>query len=415
MRPPSTSELCVICKGSRLLCGKASCPILMYQLAIAPFKKVILSKEIFGSSPPALFVGRYNYPQVSAGPLIPPYVDENAQILNEPDLWFGTPINTIVNYRTSLVRSVFPVNVKKPQSNRFLETSQLIIMAKSPVDTEATFEKEPRFRLEFDSYSQPMGPIGKVEKVTIAENPKIHPRLDYVVSDTDLKATAAAMSLYEMRFSVTQINQLLSAGLLGTAKYRKLVPTRWSITAVDSIVSKSLVQRIKNYPEINEHLLFESNYLDNHFKILLIPSSWSFEQLEAWYPGSAWVAEGYQPIIVNDYEFYAGRKEYASKVAGAYYAARLAVGEYLIRIGRQAAVLILREVRPGYVLPLGVWQIRENVRNAMKTTPKRYESFEDALKAAGRSLIIPLERWLAKSHLYDFFKRQARLDTFIKT
>lgn len=388
---------------------------MMRQLAMAPLKKVALSKEIFGSSPPALFVGRYNYPQVSVGPLIPPYLDENAQILNEPDLWFGTPMDTIVNYRTSLVRSIFRINVKKPQGNRFLETSQQIIMAKNPVDTEAIFEKEPKFRLEFDSYSQPMGPIGKVEKVTIVENPKIHPRLDYIVSDTDLKAASAAISLHKMRFSVTQINQLLSAGLLGTSKYRRLVPTRWSITAIDSIVSRSLVQKIKTYSEINEHLFFESNYLDNHFKIILIPSSWSFEQLEAWYPGSAWVAQGYQPVIVNDYEFYAGRKKYASRVAGAYYAARLAVGEYLTKIRRQAAALILREVRPGYVLPLGVWQIRENVRGAFKTAPKRYESLDDALKAAGRNLIIPLERWLARSQLYDFFKRQARLDAFIET
>lgn len=387
----------------------------MRQQAMAPLKAVTLSREIFGSSPPALFVGRYNYPRVSVGPMIPPYLDENALILNEPDFWYGRPIDTIINYRTSLVRSVFPVNVKKPQGNRFLETSQLIIMAKSPVDTEAIFEKEPRFRVEFDSYSQPMGPIGKVEKVVIAENPKIHPKLEYIVSDTDLKARPAAISLYKMGFSVTQINQLLSAGLLGTQKHRRLVPTRWSITSIDSIISESHIQRIKTYPEINEYMLFESNYLDNHFKIILIPSSWSFEQLEAWYPGSAWVAQGYQPIIVNDYEFYSGRKDYASRVAGAYYAARLAIGEYLSSIRRQAAALILREVRPGYVLPLGVWQIRENVRNAMNTKPKRYTSLDNALKTAGRSLLIPLEKWLEKSQLYDFFKKQTRLDIFGET
>lgn len=384
----------------------------MRQQAMAPLKAVTLSREIFGSSPPALFVGRYNYPRVSVGPMIPPYLDENALILNEPDFWYGRPIDTIINYRTSLVRSVFPVNVKKPQGNRFLETSQLIIMAKSPVDTEAIFEKEPRFRVEFDSYSQPMGPIGKVEKVVIAENPKIHPKLEYIVSDTDLKARPAAISLYKMGFSVTQINQLLSAGLLGTQKHRRLVPTRWSITSIDSIISESHIQKIKTYPEINEYMLFESNYLDNHFKIILIPSSWSFEQLEAWYPGSAWVAQGYQPIIVNDYEFYSGRKDYASRVAGAYYAARLAIGEYLNSIRRQAAALILREVRPGYVLPLGVWQIRENVRNAMNTKPKRYTSLDNALKTAGRSLLIPLKKWLEKSQLYDFFKKQTRLDMF---
>jgi len=47
--------------------------------------------------------------------------------------------------------------------------------------------------------------------------------------------------------------------------------------------------------------------------------------------------------------------------------------EYLNSIQRQAQVLILRNVRPEYWAPLGVWIIRETVRNGFDS----YEVLED--------------------------------------
>ncbi|GAH32187.1 unnamed protein product [marine sediment metagenome] len=118
-----------------------------------------------------------------------------------------------------------------------------------------------------------MGPSGITEKIRITENTKIHPKVEYVVSDTDLNATEAISEYLYFKGHVPEstIKRIFSAGLLGQKTRRRIVPTRWSITAVDDIISKALIKEIKRFPEINDYRIFENTYLDNHFKILLFP------------------------------------------------------------------------------------------------------------------------------------------------
>jgi len=175
-----------------------------------------------------------------------------------------------------------------------------------------------------------------------------------------------------------------------------------------------LIKEIRDFPELGEFLLFSESYLDNHFLILMIPRVWSFEQLEAWYPGSAWLAKGYDPVIVHDYEFHRGRRSYADRVAGAYYASRLAVAEYLSKIRRQASVIVFREVRPGYVLPLGVWVIRETVRSALRKAPLTFNSLEEAIQHIRNSLKIPWKKWERKSQILKFFTIQKTMNGYLR-
>lgn len=414
VRPNFTRELCVICKGSRLLCGKQKCPILLKQYAFIPIKRITFSKEIAGSSPPSFFVGHQKYPNVLAGPMIPPITGEDSAILDDVDRrWFGKTIEEIVNYRVMLIRTSFRVNVKKNYENRLLATGQEIAMSAKPVEAEAVLEKEPKIRIDFDSHSQPMGSTAPVKNISLVSEPFVPRRVDSIVSDTDMKAVDAVAELYYNGFSVNYIHRLLSSGLLGVSKNRKLVPTRWSITATDDVSSKVLVEEIKDYPQLGEYLVFRENYLDNHFLILMIPRAWSFEQLEAWYPGSVWLAKGYEPVIVQDHEFCTGRKSYASRVAGAYYAARLAVAEYLSRIRRQASIIVFREVHPGYLLPLGVWVIRETVRSAVRKNPLKFTSLEESIQYIKNNLRIPWKRWEKVSQLLKFFSAQKTIDSFL--
>lgn len=414
IRPNFTQELCVICKGSRLLCGKPKCPILLKQYASIPIKRITFSKEISGSSPPSFFVGHQKYPNVLAGPMIPPRISEDSAILDDADQrWFGKTIDEIVNYRMMLVRTSFRVNVKKTYENRLLETGQEIAMAAKPVDAEAVLEKEPKIRIELDNHAQPMGPTAPVKNIFLTSEPLVPRRVDSIVSDTDLKAGDAVAELYSNGFSVNYIHRLLSSGLLGISKSRKLVPTRWSITATDDISSKVLVEEIKGYPQLGEYLVFKQNYLDNQFLVLMMPRVLGFEQLEAWYPGSAWLAKGYEPVIVQDHEFDIGRKSYASRVAGAYYAARLAVAEYLSRIRRRASIIIFREVHPGYILPLGVWVIRETVRSAMRKNPLKFSSLEESIQYIKNNLRIPWKKWERNSQLLKFLSTQKTIDSFL--
>ncbi|MFX0007779.1 MAG: hypothetical protein ACFFA7_08160 [Promethearchaeota archaeon] len=442
VRPPTEKNICLRCKGARLLCGKKICPILLKKSvmkSLVPFEldKTRRDVDIFGASPPGFFVGRFNYPNVYLGPLIPFQEFETGldisdyHILDAPELWYGKKMVDVIRYRSSLVRSNFKTNVfigQKSRKNtpslktqRLLETSQELSMAARPVDTESKLKKMS-LRMMMDNHALPMGPSGVTDRIKITENTKVHPQVDYCVSDTDLGASEAVSEHLYFKGNVPEstIERVFSAGLLGQEKRRRIVPTRWTITAVDDIISKALIKEIKQFPEIDNYQIFEATYLDNHFKILLFPGKFIYEMNEVWAPNTLWninlngTNRYLKPQIMTDYEFYNGRKSYASNITGAYYAARKSVCEYLYKIKRQARVLIFREVSGGYVVPLGVWVIRSTVENAMWTSePVILDNFNDAAKIMADGFMVDYKYWKASSKLINFIKTQKTLDTFL--
>jgi len=64
--------ICAICKGSKFLCGKKRCPIIVRVNSLIKTAPLVRDTEIEGASPPSVFVGRIGYPYVYAGPLVPP-------------------------------------------------------------------------------------------------------------------------------------------------------------------------------------------------------------------------------------------------------------------------------------------------------------------------------------------------------
>src|SRR5271154_3882127 len=95
--------MCLQCRGAKLLCGKPRCPIIVKAQSIARVGESAYSDHIAGSSPPGVFVGRYGYPKVSIGPMVPARYGDTT-ILDTPEEWLGRPIETIIDYRYSLVR-----------------------------------------------------------------------------------------------------------------------------------------------------------------------------------------------------------------------------------------------------------------------------------------------------------------------
>lgn len=442
VRPPTEKNICLRCKGARLLCGKKTCPILLKKSvlkSLVPFEfdKTMRNVEVFGASPPGFFVGRFNYPKVYIGPLVPYQefqldlnVDDN-YILDAPELWFGKEMVEIVRYRSSLVRNNFLTNVRVGRTSRkntppikvqkLLDASQELAMAARPVDTETRLGKM-NLRMMMDNHAPPIGPTGITEKIRITENVKIHPKVDQCVSDTDLNATDAVSEYLYFKGHVPQstIKRVFSAGLLGKKQNRRLVPTRWAITAVDDIISKALIKELKKFPEINDYRIYESNYLDNHFKILLFPGKFTYEMNECWAPNTLWNISldgrnrNLKPQIMTDFEFYQGRKSYASNITGAYYAALKEVCEYLYQIGRQARILIFREVRGGYIVPLGVWVIRETVKNAMSMNdPIILDNFNESIKKMAEGMLVDFKHWKQSSKLITFIKNQKTIDSFL--
>ncbi len=393
-----------------MLCGKTRCPVLVRVNSLMSAIPLVKSLNVEGVSPPSVFVGRIGYPNVFAGPMVPP-IRGDTSLYDMPELWFGKSMDEIVRFRSLLIRGKHRVHVNHFQeSGKIMDLTRELALASAATDVELALKKKPRGLLVLDDNVQPYGPSAIIKDLQVGSARWDH-HIEKAHYDTDLKAASAVLGLYDNNVMVTKIQRALSVGALGTEKRRRLVPTRWSITAVDSTISKNLANLVKTFPIVNEIRLYESSYLENQFEVLMMPDAWSYEAIEAWYPGTVWNPAGKETVMFGDWESYDGRTTYAS-IGGCYYAARLAVCELLKKERRQASVVVLREARPGYIMPVGVWQVRENVRNAVKQKPLKFGTLEQALKRVSEKFHIPIQRWIENSRLITAARTQKKITQF---
>lgn len=332
-----------------------------------------LKEDFFGSSP-SVFIGHFGYPQVNVGLLAPQYTGQEAWILDAPRHWAkqNTSIPQILNHRLSLVNSRVQSNIKL--LNKTVEIAQEIAMASRPVDLEINLSKRPSFHSLNDYIITPMGPQAQIKNAKITENPKIDTRVEKVVSQTDLKSADALTYLYKKDFDENFLTKLISTANLGLKFNRKLVPTRWSITAVDDTLGKFYHQKIKEFEQADYQAFFGS-HLGNYFLVMFFPEIWAYELFETYLPKTE-INRSQDIQYSTDHEFFKGRQTYAENCAGGYYAARLPILEKLHQIKRQATVLTLRFITEEYRAPLGVWVVREAVRKTMEEKPIKFASEE---------------------------------------
>jgi len=402
--------MCLQCRGAKLLCGKPRCPIIVKAQSMARVDSSAYTNQIDGSSPPGVFVGRYGYPKVSIGPMVPPQHGDTT-ILDTPEEWLGRPIETIVDYRYSLVRGNMRARVEDAANpTNTMQKLQELSMAARPVETELTLSKAPRRMLALSEDTQPFGPSAPMEKFRTS-NVTVDKKIEKAYYDRDLLASDAIFSLYSDGILVTRLQRALSIGMLGEGARRRFVPTRWSITAVDSGISQRLIEQVKDYPTIDEYRVYSYSVYDNQYVAILVPEPWRFEWIEAWFPNTTWNQFTTEPYMIGDYEEYFGRKTYA-KVGGCYYSTRLAVAEELVREKKQAAAIVLRETYPGYLMPLGVWNVRESIRMLMKQRPQTFDTFNGALRAALGKMKIDQKKWQETSVLISRELTQSKITAY---
>jgi hypothetical protein len=403
---------CIKCKGN-LECGRSFCPIIAKSKARFKAYEQITEKEFEGSAP-SVFVGHVGYPSVNVGILSPAKIDENAFLFDAPRHWgansFG--VDDVISLRSQLINSRFNTDIRK--QTKILEIGKEIGMASKPVDVEISLKDRPQFKLNVHDTMAPMGPNASLLKAEITSNPHIDTRVEKIVDDTDLKANPAILTLYQKGFEENFLTKILSIGNIGMKKDRRLVPTRWAITAVDDNVGKEMIKQIKNYQE-TDYLAYFGSYLGNYYLVLMFPEVWSYELFETYLPNSGWNSSS-EITFMTDYENYQGRKDYAENCGGGYYAARLPILEKLSEMKRQSSVLVLRFITGEYYCPLGVWVVREATRKSMMSKPLEFASKELMLIYA-RNLVkkkfgYDLDCILKKSLLLKNISQQKKLKFF---
>jgi DNA repair protein NreA len=340
----------------------------------------------FRGSSPNIFVGRFGYPKVGLSLISPNFQTKRALYYDSPKDWSkdNLSIKHIINLRSKLYRSSSFVDINS--STKYIELAKEIAASSKPVDIDVNLEKEPIGK-SYSNWHLPFGPIGKIKKVELASSPNIDSRVERIISDTDCKAVTGTNELYQKGFDELFLTKLLSSGNLGVN--RKIVPTRWSITAVDDTLSKKLISEVSINDTISPQV-YRGEYLGNYFFILFFEGAFAFELFE-WYKGS----------ITTDYETHFGRTEYAKNCAGGYYAVRLPVLEKLKSLRKVGNAIAVRIITEEYSTPLGVFVVREAARKSLSEKPLEFSSKELALQyiklSIKRKIGIDLE--LTKSKL----------------
>ena len=364
-----------------------------------------IGTELCGSTPPSVFIGSWNYPKVYAGPMIAPQHGDTA-VMDQPESWIPEKKTQeeIIGYRLSLVRGKQFAKVTNLE-NRFVEKLQDISLATGSTESEAEFGHAPKGTSFCDEHTS-FGPSAPIERFDIG-NVKWDHNLEKVYYDNDLLAADAVMDLHHKGLPFSSIQKAFSVGAMGTKKRRRLVPTRWSITACDSALGNRLLKDVKEYDVIDCCQVREFASLNNYYSVLLLPTNWQYEWMEAFLR-----IMGNEELIFSDYEHNTGKKGY-SCVGGCYYACKMAVLEELAREQKQAGAIIFREAYSGYV-PLGVFNVRENVRNAMSQPSTQFEDMKTALGYISTKLELPVKKFIQQSDLLrELLKsRQTTLSCF---
>lgn len=362
-----------------------------------------------GLTPPSIFIGSHNYPKVNTGVLSPSTPTKSSAMMDNPKKWIQDDysIQKIANLRTSLINSKRKTKVKKTE--KFTNKAQEIAMADKQVNIEVQLDKNPRQNVS-GGRVKPVSSSADIKQFKLGENPSVNRQIEKKFYDNEAKTETAIKELQNKNLSNYKIQQALSAGTIGKKENRKLVPTRWSITATDTHLGNNLREDVGLRQEIGETLYFNESYLGNEFHIFIMPGKWEYELIELKRPGSTF-NQSQKSFIVQNYEGFQGRKSYAEETAGAYYAARLAALEYLDSIHRQAKVLIVREVTPKYWLPLGVWTIRETVRKALQNEEQKLDGdISDIKKILSSEFTINYPQILNQSKLLK--DRQTSIESF---
>jgi hypothetical protein len=363
-------------------------------------------KDFFGENY-NVFVGRFGYPDINVGLL---NIDEpkKDETIDNPLLWSKDEydINKIIQLRSNLINSNFKTRVKG-FNDRFMDLVQEVSLTDRPVDTEITLEKKPQFKVTFNQETTPFGPSIKLEKARVTENIHVPTKVDKIVND-DLKATEGLTELHKKGFDEYYLTKIFSVGNLGTEANKKLVPTRWSITAVDDTLGKDIIKEIKDYSIINDYQLYFGGHLGNNYFIMQFPEIWSYELFEM---------QVNSPETMHDFENYYGRKEYALETAGGYYAARFSILQRLKSQKRQATVLALRLVTDDYWAPLGVWVVREAVKKAMNSKPIKFDTKEDminyTINFAKKQFNYDLTPMIKNSELLKQIRTQKKISEYV--
>jgi len=398
-------EVCYRCKTFKRLCGLPVCPVReRLRVIVKTYSTVVSAESVYGATPPSGVIGEWGYPKVNVIVNVPPgATEDSARMYDDPLGWWSTKLSLedIIKLRSHMISTVcgrFEVTDPEKLLEREISLSQVAV---KPVDMEVKVEKILNKRLLFDLRILPLS-VQVQGSFKVTSNPKIPRVLDKLIYD-DVKAREAVVKLYESGVDVYMIQRAFSFGLLGERRRRKLVPTRWAITAVDRILSTYLRYKVQKCRVIDKFYVYQISYLGNRFTVVLIPDALRITWIEFWYSRSGLSDRPIVSTVIEE-----DIKGDVETMDGGFEAGRMGLLEALLKMNVQARAIIVREILPEYYIGIGNWHIREDLRRLNELRPvlvtDKVEEIEKTLSTlmdpdAAKILCTHLKRILSQSKL----------------
>ncbi len=351
------------------------------------------------TSPPDIIVSSKNPKKI----ILASNFSYNLNLLSKyKDLSYQLKLNEIKKFLYFRNKFDFGIGEINPKDKRNLEKLQFMIMSKTAPEIEVTLKRKI-YNKQIEDNLPPFKISYLFKNIEDIDNIKIPKHVEKVYYDYDLKAIDGMLYLYKKGYDIENISRYLSMGILGKEANRRIIPTKHAISASDSYIADKMIKNIRTYEILDEIYLFYGEHYDNHFTILFLPREFSFELIEI-------IRYKSHPIIKADYEDFYGRKTYAENTGGGYYAIRFGITEYLEHLKKQASVVVVRDIKPSYYMSLGVWVLRESIREiTSKKLPKRFSNINLVLEYLKQKSEAMVYKKLSKSFVIRSFIKQRKL------
>ncbi len=363
-------ELCYRCKTFKNLCGLPYCPIReRLKVIVRTYTRVASSTELNSASPPSGVVGEHGYPKVRIYVGVGTHSGIDVKFLEDPPQWWDRKLRLedIIKLRSEMVNIVNEGRYHVRDFERLYSREiSLIQVSERPVECEVRIEKILDRNVMFDLKLLPLS-MRVMGDLKVVSNPCINNRMEKIIHDYDMKARDAIVELYRSGVEIYSIQRAMSFGLLGSRRFRRIVPTRWAITAVDRIITDYLRKEVRKNREISNFEIYSIEYMNNRFTVILLPGELRIRWIEFWYPRAGMRHRDDKPVL--SLEIVEDLRGNVETMDGGFEAARMGILEALCRRGRKGRVIIIREILPDYYIGIGNWHIREDMRRIFNTIP----------------------------------------------
>ncbi len=320
-------------------------------------------------SPPEIYVGEFGYPRVQIGFVGTLNLRVKPNVLSSPEIWVTMGRQDFFRLRSEMFRFIQKVDIS--ENNPWIEFLQNIVMANNFIKVNVSAYKIPKRKSYFLPIGIPFGPVVLVNDAYIESDFSIDPYVERIISK-DLVSRVSVWSLYQYGKRYYEIVQLMSLGLIGKLNHRKLLPTRYAMGAVESILVSRLKEEVMRYPPIDLFEIHKFNAFGDKFIVVLAPGDLNF----------------IYSVLSNKSE----ESKIDSKIISAFVNGNLSdvsfqdapdcvkfpILEYLYNIQRSASAIVFRYSKDRINRNMGSWFVRNSIKMALNQRPKIFER-EDIL------------------------------------